>query len=378
MTRTCEEETLSFISEWFDPHPQITKKFLLKYFPGTHEVEMTADGKKFLKRTKIPTTSPSNPKSINDFFVGATIILFSRDVKLIEYGDNSTKKLLDAALENSAIMFSSHIHDQVGKVLQQLENTGLLLVDLKGFFSDQDFFLKTSNISGFDPVPFTGGDTMLGLNIVVILRGKESLGKSLEIASLIKRNCDSKLTNGLVVAKNIDEVKIFSNVIRKENISCSPIGYCSLDKWSKKRSKYEEFHSCIIIKPHAIKSGISGAILDNITSRGYVIKSMQTFNLERIHAREFLEVYKGIVNEFNLIVDEMITGPVLALEVVGNFVKIRNDVGPWDIEMAKDLYPDSIRAKFGNTNIQNAVHCTDLLENSLIEISYFFDILTSA
>jgi len=44
-------------------------------------------------------------------------------------------------------------------------------------------------------------------------------------------------------------------------------------------------------------------------------------------------------------------------------------------EIARHLRPRSLRALFGRTKAQNAVHCTDLAEDGLLEVEYFFRIL---
>ena len=76
-------------------------------------------------------------------------------------------------------------------------------------------------------------------------------------------------------------------------------------------------------------------------------------------------------------VEELSAGPVLALEVrqkdaVETFRKL---VGPMDPEIASNLRPDTLRSKFGVNIVQNAVHCTDLAEDGLLEVEYFFNIL---
>jgi nucleoside-diphosphate kinase len=43
--------------------------------------------------------------------------------------------------------------------------------------------------------------------------------------------------------------------------------------------------------------------------------------------------------------------------------------------MAKSMRPKSIRALYGKDKVKNAVHCTDLIEDALIEVEYFFNIL---
>ncbi len=49
--------------------------------------------------------------------------------------------------------------------------------------------------------------------------------------------------------------------------------------------------------------------------------------------------------------------------------------GAHDPEIASHLQPDSLRARFGKTKVNNAVHCTDLPEDGPLEVDYFFGIL---
>lgn len=49
--------------------------------------------------------------------------------------------------------------------------------------------------------------------------------------------------------------------------------------------------------------------------------------------------------------------------------------GPHDPEIARTLRPQSLRAKFGIDRVKNAVHCTDLPEDGILEVEYFFNIL---
>jgi len=53
----------------------------------------------------------------------------------------------------------------------------------------------------------------------------------------------------------------------------------------------------------------------------------------------------------------------------------RTLVGPHDPEVAKHLRPSTLRAKFGIDRVKNAIHCTDLPEDGLLEVEYFFNIL---
>lgn len=42
--------------------------------------------------------------------------------------------------------------------------------------------------------------------------------------------------------------------------------------------------------------------------------------------------------------------------------------GPHDPEIARNLRPNTIRARFGVDRVKNAVHCTDLPEDGILEV----------
>lgn len=103
---------------------------------------------------------------------------------------------------------------------------------------------------------------------------------------------------------------------------------------------------------------------------------MQMFTLDKPTAEEFFEVYKGVLPEFVGMIDHMTSGPCIVLEIrqenaVNSF---RSLCGPLDPEIANNLRPNTIRAKFGRSRTVNAVHCTDLEEDGSLEVEYFFSI----
>jgi len=56
-------------------------------------------------------------------------------------------------------------------------------------------------------------------------------------------------------------------------------------------------------------------------------------------------------------------------------VAFRDVCGPHDPEIAKTLRPNTLRARYGIDRIRNAIHCTDLPEDGVLEVEYFFNIL---
>ena len=84
-----------------------------------------------------------------------------------------------------------------------------------------------------------------------------------------------------------------------------------------------------------------------------------------------------MVPEYNQLVEELTSGPCVALEVRQDNVvsSLRELCGPHDPEMARTVRPRSLRAIYGKDKAKNAVHCTDLIEDGLLEVEYFFNIL---
>jgi nucleoside-diphosphate kinase len=65
---------------------------------------------------------------------------------------------------------------------------------------------------------------------------------------------------------------------------------------------------------------------------GFEISAMEIFNLDRPTADEFFELYKGIVPEYSSMVDHMISGPCLVLEIRQENVisQFKNIAGSYD------------------------------------------------
>jgi nucleoside-diphosphate kinase len=137
-----------------------------------------------------------------------------------------------------------------------------------------------------------------------------------------------------------------------------------------------------IVKPHAVRAGFAGRIIQQIADAGFTITGAGLFTLDIEQATEFYEVYRGVVNEFVELSTELASGPCVAIEVTrdgGDVVrKLREVVGPRDVPVAKAIAPRSIRAIFGSNIVQNAVHCTDLESEAQLECEYFFSILPAA
>lgn len=134
-----------------------------------------------------------------------------------------------------------------------------------------------------------------------------------------------------------------------------------------------------VIKPHAVKEGKVGAIIKMITDNGFSITAMKMVHLDRKQCEDFYEIYKGIVGEYLQMVTQLQSGSCLAIEIQGQDDDIqprfRACCGPEDPHVAKVLRPKTLRAAFGVDKVSNAIHCTDLREDTMLELEYFFKVL---
>lgn len=98
-------------------------------------------------------------------------------------------------------------------------------------------------------------------------------------------------------------------------------------------------------------------------------------------AEELFDVYRGVYPTFNKMVEHMSSGIVLCLLVTSkrNPATIVSDFrevcGPLDPELATTLRPQSIRALYGRSIVENAVHCTDLDDDGFMEGKFVFETL---
>ena len=70
-------------------------------------------------------------------------------------------------------------------------------------------------------------------------------------------------------------------------------------------------------------------------------------------------------------------GPCIVMELCtqDSVACLRKLCGPHNPEDARKINKTSIRAVYGKTLAENAVHCTDLPEDGPIECEYFFTLL---
>jgi nucleoside-diphosphate kinase len=130
-----------------------------------------------------------------------------------------------------------------------------------------------------------------------------------------------------------------------------------------------EFTLCVI-KPNAVRKNRVGAILKALEDEGLRIAAARMTRLHRAQVEDFYAEHKG-KDFFENLVRFMTSGPVLAValqgeDAVGRARKVMGATNP------ADAAPGTIRALYGESITENAVHGSDSPGSAAREIAFYF------
>lgn len=126
----------------------------------------------------------------------------------------------------------------------------------------------------------------------------------------------------------------------------------------------------IMIKPDGIQRGIMGEIISKIEKKGFKIIQAKLFEPSRALVEEHYEEHKG-KTFFNDLINYILSGPVMAMEVKGEFAVevMRNMIGDKDPKLAAS---GTIRGEFANSMNTNVIHGSDSIESAHRELDLWF------
>lgn len=359
-----DAEVYGFIGEWYDPAPQLKRQFLVKVFTesGSFEIVDLKTKRCFLKKSKLQ--APVTPAHFN---VGGKVMLNARLFELVDYADPYTRRQLASSNESAVVVLSPDCYQHVGKALRDIQAAGFQLHQLQT--------VQLSEPELEELLPGLGVEAPWGQHVSMWVSGPV-------VAIQVKgRDCAQRVPD---LVQSLQARFARSPVERAAWTGPMLSNFFFSGARAFQSTATLSNCTCAVVRPHAFKAGHAPQVVDRVQDSGLVVTAMRVFQLDRAAAAEFLEVYQGVVQEFDAMVDELCTGPVLAMEVVhpdgpdGAACRALRDLaGPWDVEMARELAPKSIRAELGLDRVRNTVHCTDLPEDGASECAYFFEILSA-
>ncbi|XP_060053930.1 nucleoside diphosphate kinase 7 isoform X2 [Erinaceus europaeus] len=349
-----QSERFVFIAEWFDPNASLFRRYELLFYPGDGSVEMhdVKNHRTFLKRTKY------DDLHLEDLFIGNKINVFSRQLVLIDYGDQYTARQLGSRKEKTLALIKPDAVAKAGEIIEIINKAGFTITKLKMMMLSRkearDFHADHQSRPFFNElIQFITSGPIIAMEILrddAICEWKRLLGPANSGMACTEAPGSIRALFGTDGIRNAAHgPDSFACAAREMELFFPSSGVCGPTNTAKFTNC-----TCCIIKPHAVSKGLLGKILMAIRDAGFEISAMQ------------MEM-----------VTEMYSGPCVALEIqqTNPTKTFREFCGPADPEIARHLRPETLRAVFGKTKIQNAVHCTDLPEDGLLEVQYFFKIL---
>ena len=125
-----------------------------------------------------------------------------------------------------------------------------------------------------------------------------------------------------------------------------------------------------IIKPDAVKKGVTGQILARIEAAGFTVRAMRMIHMSKAEAEGFYHVHKERPF-FGSLCDFMSAGPciTLVLERENAIAHLREIMGATDPAKAA---AGTIRKDFAASIEANCIHGSDAPETARFEMGYFF------
>nr|XP_037284892.1 nucleoside diphosphate kinase 7-like [Rhipicephalus microplus] len=314
----------------------------------------------FLRRTECESCS------LRDLFWGNVVAVLSRHLRILGYADAQTAAFLAPKHERAVLVVKPANLRRLGDVWAAVEAAGATVckaVMLR--LAPQDAKLLSANpLEAFDEGLLSGpvvclqvlGERVLArLRSQPVKRGSEELGEQAGTLSSLcwisKDKPSAEKESALLFGTQFERhcnTAIFENT------------------------------TCCVVKPHLFRDGNVSTALRKILTSDFEVTALQMFHLDCAKAEEFLLVYKGVAPHYTTMVQQLCSGPCLAMEIrslsnpENSALNFKELVGPADPTLARRLYPDSLRAAVGKDAHRNGVHCTDVPEDSGIEVEFFF------
>jgi len=363
-----------FTTEYYDSNASLVRQYQLYFYPEDNSIEMhdIKNKKVFLKRVV------NKDITIKDLFLGSDIAIYSRKLKIVDFGDTFTKSQLETTRASTFGMIKPDAYLNIGKIIDKVINDGIFTISKlkmsKMSIPDaQEFYQEHYGQSFYEGlINFMTSDMVVGMELVqkdAVKSWRGFIGPTNNQEAKQNAPYSIRALFGTDGRKNaVHGSDSTASALRELNFVFGP-------QTRLKPVPYLNNCSCLVIKPHAIE--YAGKIIDIVLSEGFEISCMEMFYLDKTSAEEFFDVYKGVLPEYASIIEHVTTGPVIAMEIRQNNAvnALRSLVGPHDPEIARQLRPNTLRAMFGFDRVKNAVHCTDLVDDGVLEVQYFFELL---
>ncbi|KAL6039803.1 hypothetical protein STEG23_037537, partial [Scotinomys teguina] len=122
-----QSERFAFLAEWYDPNASLLRRYELLFYPADGSVEMhdLKNRRTFLKRTKYEDLR------LDDLFIGNKVNVFSRQLVLVDYGDQYTARQLGSRKEKTLALIKPDAISKAGEIIEMINKSGFTITKLR-------------------------------------------------------------------------------------------------------------------------------------------------------------------------------------------------------------------------------------------------------
>ncbi|KPI85924.1 hypothetical protein ABL78_5008 [Leptomonas seymouri] len=332
---------MAFRVQQQDPGAPQPRQLILRYYYQDSSVDLMEQpsGRFFLKRTH--TDIPASAIS-----VGSTVMLFGKPTMVLAYADEVTRQLCEQQNESTTILITEGVFPSLGRYLSMLtEECRFTIVEVEMLWVHADMVTSAD-------VPQPLANTRA---VVVICTREQAIEKGFDFVERATGTC---------TAKDSEQAAKWGRLAH-------------LAKGNPLAVFNELNSSVVVVKPALASSDRAGTAIQQLLDLGLEPTALTTVTISSGAAHEFLAPYRGVLPNVEGTANSFI-GKAWVLQLVSleDFVNVVDTVraacGPYDTVIAKKLAPKSIRARYGTSETNNAVHCCDLQGEGPIYAKYFF------
>lgn len=322
-------EALGFEIEWFDNISNQLKTYFLKFYMFNKTIEILEptqidSGRPliFLNKTFYPSIQ------LDDLYLNNTLVIYNRLFTIKQYANTFTSRYFKDREKHLILQIPNSFINQLYIPFQIIKKYNYVVSHIK---SSSNYILVE----------------------IVTLNYNSNIFDSLtlEIQSL-SSNITLRSESSSIISKTINTTPLVS-IPKDDNITLC------------------------LIKPHIVKNGNVDQVLNDISTK-FEVKGVISIHLSLTMAEQLFDVYKNIFANYTKFLESITVSPCVAIilsnqsnDVVKQF---REFCGPHLINIAKILAPTSLRAKYGETDIKNVIHCTDCEEDGALECKMIFEL----
>ena len=121
------DERYVFETEWYDQQADIVRYYRLFFFPVDNSIEMydIKMNRVFLKRIQMPNIG------VADLFIGNRVAIYSRVLKIVNYGDVATANKQSEQRERTFAMIKPDAYQNIGKIVSAIQQAGFTISNMK-------------------------------------------------------------------------------------------------------------------------------------------------------------------------------------------------------------------------------------------------------